>query len=301
MVRNIYIGPLYKSADYSKVNLEFRPTKININASEEVLGLLQNVSFSLGGLACGIQATWVKPFRQQLIGSGVFVAPGVVVSAWHIFNDFMEAAESKGGTLDAEFQAVCMASNNEALFWNIKTLSQGYREREINDEIPASKNRPCDLTVLTCHFSGNQPKEKILSSAHISSRMPLLGEKLSILGLRENRYRAWGKAMELEVYLSHGRVIDVYPDGLSHVPGPCFALSTGAVGGMSGAGVFDCRGAAIGILSTGVEAYGKDNDSGYSIVSSIAPVFDQEVNPSWRHEPLSGPVALKDLNGVNII
>lgn len=274
-------GPLYPNRNYIDTELKFVKMKLFHSGITEHFGRIALPDQMMSGAICGLQATIVPnakknvEFSQQLLGTAFFIAPGIAVSAWHVFEDFLPEPTNgvfENAPMPAEFQLVSPLGQGEALIWPVNSFSVG-------STIGAIGADGSDLTSIGCHLAGEQPIQKVHSCLILTDRFPAIGEKLHIIGLKEPLKRGWSAPVVLETYESVGRVIDVFPNGRGRMPpGPCFAISSGATGGMSGAPVFDNNGFVIGVLSTGTE----DRDNGYSIVSSITPVLNHRITQSWR-------------------
>lgn len=284
-------GPIYPVRDFSKTNLPFVPIRVFSEGDGKGFGQIDLPEALRHGIICGIQAVhWVDGLPKQFIGSGVFVAPGVVISAWHVFVDFFP--KNLNGAMKAEFQVYSLFGGprtGKALIWPIESWS-----------LASYKNEGSDVTVLTCSLFGEHPTQKVHHQAILSGRMPILGEIVTVIGLKELELRNWHEHTPLiNFFMSRGKVIDLFPKGRGPgLPGPCFAIDTGATGGMSGAAVFDSQGAVIGILSTGVDSNG---DNAYSIISSISPALKHDIDPSWIEEAKKGKRKLEEYDLVQIV
>lgn len=272
-------GPLFPKRDFDETRLKF--VRVNLRR----FGTTPNFSKSflsdenMMGAICAIQAVMVPnrrrgiKYSEQLIATAFFVAPGVAITAWHVFKDFLPPIPASGQYLNspmtAEFQVISPLPDREVIIWPVGSFSVG-----------ANTTGGSDLTAIGCHVSGNQPKQTIHHCLELSTRFPVIGEKLYTLGFVEHSKRRWrGGPIRLEVYESAGTVIDVYPKGRGQMPpGPCFAIDSGATGGMSGAPVFDQAGLVMGVLTSGSD----DSQNGYSIVSSVSPVLDHKITQTWR-------------------
>jgi hypothetical protein len=289
MVKNLTIGPLYPQRNFSTTELNFSPVQLGWSWAENGLRRLNNgFGIAMAGLICGVQATtWKSGFKQQFLGTSFFVAPGVAVTAWHVLEDFMHVHETANGlikgTMEAEFQVISLMNDDELLVWPVGGWSMGKVNGEGND-----------FTVMTCHLSGDQPSSKVHHYAELDVRPPVIGERVCILGVKEPDHRNWKSSVaNLEVYTSPGDVLQYYPSGMStRHPGPCFAISSGATGGMSGAPVFSSSGKVLGVLSSGTEDSGND---AYSIVSCIEPLLSHGLKPTWMDTLQEDSITLSKL------
>lgn len=248
------------------------------SGSENSFNKLELPEQLMTGAICGLQATMVPnkkegvDFSEQLLATAFFIAPGVAVSAWHVLDSFLPKLANgrwDNAPMPAEFQVLSFLRNGEVSVWPAGSFSVG-----------ADGSNGSDLMAIGCHLSGTQPTMCIQHCLTVSPRLPAIGERLFMVGLKEPFSRKWNNTkIELEAFESAGTVVEVYASGRGRMPmGPCFALDSGVTGGMSGAPVFDDNGLVVGVLSTGTE----DRDNGYSIVSSISPVLDHIIIQSWR-------------------
>ncbi|MEZ5885312.1 MAG: hypothetical protein R3D56_00190 [Paracoccaceae bacterium] len=274
-------GPLYPLRSYGDTDLQFVKLKVlHRNGTPAGLKKVTWPEHPLDNAICGIQVTMVPDkkngieFFQQLIATAFFIAPGVAISTWHVFKDYLpEPVNGKweNAPLPAEFQIVSFGNQGSLSVWPISSFSVG-----------EDANGGSDLTSIGCHLHGDQPVNKVHGYLETSARFPAIGERLHMRGFKESSPRSWNEyPIRLTQYESAGTVIEVYPNGRGNMPrGPCFCIDSGATGGMSGAPVFDNNGLVIGVLSTGND----DPNSGYSVVSSVAPIFSHKITQTWRPE-----------------
>lgn len=284
-------GPLHPKRNYFDTELRFVNVKLLHSGAGGEFKKLRLPEHLMQGAICGFQATMVPnrkngiDYSEQLLGTAFFIAPGIAVSAWHLLEGFLPKPTNSrwvNAPMPAEFQILSPLQEGEVLVWPIQSFSNA-----------ANASGGSDVMAIGCHLSGQQPTHKIHHYLTVSPRLPAIGEKLHIIGFKEPSQRIWNRRMiNLEMYESVGHVIDTYPNGRGRMPsGPCFALSTGATGGMSGAPVFDNDGVVVGILSTGIDA----QTGAYSIVSSIAPVFSHKITQSWCRDPIINPVTVHEI------
>lgn len=111
-----------------------------------------------------------------------------------------------------------------------------------------------DLAVLSMTLSSRYPADKRFMTASLTTRMPALGDVLTVTGLSATgdgtEAIASNTRIEMTTQCKLGRVIDRYPNGRDrHLPGPCLAVECAVPGGTSGGPVFDSRGYLVGLLS----------------------------------------------------
>lgn len=203
-------------------------------------------------------------------GSAVLVGPGLAICAAHVLQDqgFYEKLTSAGATLVG--QAPFPGGMH---LWTVNYVTL----------VPDS-----DLAMLSMSLTSNYPQDRRFTTAHITTRMPQVGDELTLTGFSANREtEEIGPAirMELRPGCLKTKVLQVYPDGAgTMVPGPCVAVDFEASGGMSGGPVFDSRGFLVGVVSTAV--VGGDA----SFVSHVWPALVRsQANPVWPLDPYPRP------------
>lgn len=205
-------------------------------------------------------------------GSAVLVGPGLAVCAAHVLHEqgFYEKIIGTEATLVAQAP---IGGGMHLWMINYVTL------------VPDS-----DLAILSMSLTSNYPADRRFSVAHITTRMPQVGDELTLTGLsarRETETIAHETRVELVPGCLKTRVLDVYPEGAgSMFAGPCIAVSGEAAGGMSGGPVFDSRGFLVGVVSTAI--VGGDT----SFVSHIWPALVRsQARPVWPPDPYPRPQA----------
>ena len=140
-----------------------------------------------------------------------------------------------------------------------------------------------------------------LVRAAISTRIPALGERLTILGFRvadgpgsdlvlENGLGKKDVRVDMRLLMSSGFVTDHYLKGRDSVmaPFPCVALDCPTQGGMSGGPAFDAQGSFVGVLSAGFAG-------GPSLLSLLWPSLLWKTLGGWPAGTLPGSFRLLDL------
>jgi len=181
-------------------------------------------------------------------GSGVMVAPGLVLSATHVLRDHADAIVNR------ELSVYCIGvrSGHRADLWAVR---RSLRYAEDNS----------DIMFLGVELNSEISDDWYVSCLPISTRTPVVGETLTIVGYRFDRPDALPELLPIvrgvravgrgDLFVAVGETETVhYPrrDALL-APFPAVEISCGSLGGMSGGAVIDESGALIGILSRGFE------------------------------------------------
>lgn len=205
-------------------------------------------------------------------GSGVMVGPGIALCAAHVLseNNFYDKLQTDDATLVAQ----APLNDGGMLLWTVLRVAL----------VPGS-----DLAVLSMALTSSYPKHRQFMTASLTTRMPAIGEVLTVTGLsaRGDGTNAIASPMRIEIapQCQLGPVIDRYPDGRDRrMPGPCLAIECAVPGGTSGGPVFDNRGYLVGLLSASYEG------TAISFVSHIWPALVRaQACPVWPPQPYRRP------------
>lgn len=206
-------------------------------------------------------------------GSAAMVGPGLAVCARHVLED--QGYLNKLITGDATLIAQAPLPNG-MLLWTVMRVST----------VPGT-----DLAVLSMTLSSSFPLDRQFLFASLTTRMPVIGDVLTVTGLsavRRTEDRSNAIRVDVVPGCVYGRVIDRYPDGRdrSMLPGPCIAVDCDARGGMSGGPVFDSRGYLVGVVSSSYEG------EMTTFVSHIWPALVKtKACPVWPNAPYPLPPA----------
>ena len=170
-------------------------------------------------------------------GSGVMVGPGLALCAAHVLHehDFYGKLQRDEGTLVVQ----APLPDGGMLLWTVLRIAL----------VPDS-----DLAVLSMALTSRYPADRRFMTAWLTTRMPALGDVLTVTGLSAagdgTEAIASNTRIEMAPQSQLGRVIDRYLNGRDRrLPGPCLAVECAVPGGTSGGPVFDCRGYLLGLLS----------------------------------------------------
>lgn len=215
-------------------------------------------------------------------GSGVMVGPGLALCAAHVLHehDFYNKLQRGEATLVVQ----APLPNGGMLLWTVLRMTL----------VPDS-----DLAVLSMTLTSRYPADRRFMTAWLTTRMPALGDVLTVTGLS-----ATGNGTEAIASRTHiemapqcqlGSVIDRYPNGRDRrLPGPCLAVECAVPGGTSGGPVFDSRGYLVGLLSASYDG------AEISFVSHLWPALVRaKACPVWPPAPyrLPAPGTLLHLGG----
>jgi hypothetical protein len=206
-------------------------------------------------------------------GSGVMVAPGLVVSATHVLRDHADAIAAR----DLSVYCIGVRSGQRADLW---AVPRSLRYAEDNS----------DIMFLSVELSSEISDDWYVSCIPISTRMPAERERLQIVGYRCERpdaapeplpfirgVRAVGRG---DLYVAVGETETIhYPqrDALL-APFPAIEIGCGALGGMSGGAVIDEQGALVGILS---RSFDTEDGRGPSTAAWIIHALMFDVTLPW--------------------
>jgi hypothetical protein len=175
-------------------------------------------------------------------GSGVTVAPGLVLGATHVLRHHADAIAAKALSV----YCIGVRSGGRADLWAVPR-SLRYAEDH------------SDIMFLGVELNSEISDDWYVSCLPISTRVPEEGEPLTIVGYRFDReeakplpiingVRAVGRG---DLYIAAGEVEKIYYPHRDRLlaPFPAIEIKCGSLGSMSGGAVIDQAGALVGILS----------------------------------------------------
>jgi hypothetical protein len=221
------------------------------------------------------------------MGSAVMVAPGIAFTASHVLE------EERPQILAGRYRVCCVGyTSSGPRFWRLNEFNQ------INDS---------DLAILTLKYASELPADGLFVQTMITTRLPGIGEKVMISGVRASRNRV--EADELmrfpiidgvyrygvDVRIGVGEVTAHHIDNrrLFGLGGPVIEVSCSTPGGLSGGPAFDKDGKIFGILSSSID----DPDGrGPSCVSMIWPALAFTIRPAFLEHSMPASFRLLDLD-----
>lgn len=205
-------------------------------------------------------------------GSGVMVGPGLALCAAHVLHEHDFYGKLQRGEATLVVQAPL--PDGGMLLWTVLRIAL----------VPDS-----DLAVLSMALSSRYPEDRRFMTAWLTTRMPVLGDVLTVTGLSAagdgTEAIASNTRIEMAPQCQLGRVIDRYPNGRDRrLPGPCLAVECAVPGGTSGGPVFDNRGYLVGLLSASYDG------AEISFVSHVWPALVRaQACPVWPPAPYKRP------------
>ncbi|WP_313553133.1 serine protease [Brevundimonas sp.] len=171
-----------------------------------------------------------------IVGSGVMVAPGMVLTATHVLDEI----EEKGG-----HPLLLSFLPDAARAWlpiDVSTLtgpSEFYPDRTVSS----------DITLVSCSLNSDALAPAPLRLAPMKVALPLLGDRLWAVGFRHQLIE--NGAAYVSPMISSGVVTQAFPMGRGErMPSPCFEVAMETIGGMSGGAVMNAQGEVVGIVSS---------------------------------------------------
>lgn len=207
---------------------------------------------------------------QHILGTGVLVAPGVVMTARHV----VEAQEQqlRGG----EQELICSGITADGLvIWRCRGVTLLGNT---------------DIAFLMVEAASALPNT--LRQVTLTTRMPRVGEKIVIVGIRHHADSPVEITSEtnLSMMAASGDVVARYEQRRDSVllPHPCFEVNCAAIGGMSGGPAFDEDGFLVGLVTSSIEG----ESTGPTFVSLPWPAFAETINPIWPAGLYKTPTSL---------
>lgn len=269
-------GTIKPDPAVSATSTELGDLKFQAHRSKLHLGLgagaLPQLDFYGGTL---LYVHFAERGAHSIDGSAVLVAPGIALCATHVFQDLLEKLKA-GRT-----SAICVSATQGGMqIWRVASVAQ----------IPRT-----DLTLLGLTYASDIPDDKTFSQAAITTRLPVVGERVTLAGFRSKRVSAsdgGDVASDGNVLVSVAEVTQVYPHGRDRfmMYWPVIEVNGPAWGGMSGGPVFDADGFLIGIVCSSFTT--RDERDGPAYVSLLLPALTYQFEAGW---PRPSHASLLDL------
>jgi V8-like Glu-specific endopeptidase len=210
-------------------------------------------------------------------GTAVMIAPGLALTASHVFSDLLPDLASGKASLG------CIGIRTSGLdIWTVRKVSSS----ETNDLAYLSLE---PLSALTdgWHFSCLQ----------LTTRTPAVGEELNIVGFRFLDVKERGKdyLAEGDLYAAGGEVTATYYPARDAVrmPFPAIEIACDSLGGMSGGAVLDSESFLVGIISSGYAA--SEGQIGTTYAAWVIGGLNRELEIPWPPGIYSDPTHVLDM------
>lgn len=183
-----------------------------------------------------------------MIGSGVMVGPGLLLTATHVLDEF-----PKSGVAPV-FLTFLPGVARAWLPQEVVTTS-GVSKFDERRKVVS------DLSLVSCTLNSDAHADLPLMLAPMQIALPLIGERLWAMGFRHQGID--GHAGLVTPFISSGLVTAAFPNGRGErMASSCFEVDMGTIGGMSGGAVVNSQGYLVGIVSSSF-------DSGPSYITLI--------------------------------
>lgn len=209
-------------------------------------------------------------------GSGVFVAPGLVLGAKHVVNDM--------GTMDPRWKRDEHEENDfEDPDFDIRIYQAPRLKQPVLWYVKGSvsRSKDTDIAIVPVEPESRMAKwaaERALRGALVPWRLepPPVGETVELYGYPKSFVRNDGDihSGRIQWKQQHGVVTDVFPKMRTHghVDFPSFRIDRPVESGFSGGPVF-YRGALVGITSIGTEVKEGEDLIGDTYIASLWPLI----------------------------
>lgn len=213
-----------------------------------------------------LAVTFATKDHQKVLGTACLLAPGLALTAGHIFDDEILASIDCG---NGSIQALGIGQASEGGFWritHITTCPEG------------------DVAYLSLARASAMSSDGKLRRFRLTTRSPAIGETLTLFGFRIPQVDQSDAGNRIDfvgqMYVSGGPVSEVLLHGRDRVmmPFPAIRVDCAAVGGMSGGPVMDQHGALVGITST---SWDTPDGSGPTYIAWLVGGLNMRLTIEW--------------------
>lgn len=174
-----------------------------------------------------------------VLGSGVMVGPGLLLTATHVLDEFLTDGP---GPVFLTF----LPDNCRAWLPRDRMTVTGPSQFDERRKIKS------DITLVSCTLNSQAHASAPLMLAPMEVALPLVGDRLWAMGFRHQGMD--GHSALVTPFVSSGLVTAAFPHGRGErMASPCFEVDMDTRGGMSGGPVVNADGRLVGILSSSLE------------------------------------------------
>lgn len=178
--------------------------------------------------------------KFAVIGSGVMVAPGVVLTATHVLEEF---PPSGPGPIFVSF-----LPNNAGRVWLPAGTVTCSGPSQFN-AIEQNRKTISDISIASCELHSDAQINYPLSMIPMEVCLPIPSQRLWAIGFRQGQLD--DDATPITPLVSSGLVTCCYTNGRGdRMPSPCVEVNMECFGGMSGGPVLNEDGRVVGIVSS---------------------------------------------------
>lgn len=254
-----------------------------VESADQTIKSLANWGIFEGALlSVGFQSSAAEGLRLE--GSAVMIAPGLAVTATHVFNEDYTDDELMSGHQAMALQGI--RSDHTADMWRVEKIVYSPGD---------------DMALLSVAPMSRIHPEWFISTFSLTTRTPRRGELITVVGFREEqalRATESDGTAHLSVgdfYIAQGQVGEVYPDGRDSfsIPCPTFEVQCGSLGAMSGGAVLDSAGKLMGIISRG---FATEDGKGPTYATVINEALDRPIEINWPPDLYDGKLAIHEID-----
>lgn len=214
----------------------------------------------------------------EIVGTAFVAAPGLALSASHVFADRLDAVSN-----GLEVPYALGIDQQEIRIWRITSINTVERD---------------DIALLSLQASSALPECRTYYQFALTTRTPQIGETLQVFGFRNETV---GSSFHGNMLAASGRVEAVYQDGRDKVllPYPVIEISAGSHGGMSGGIAIDVSGHVVGVISLGMDSV---EHTGPTYVAWVVKALPRRTKIDWPPGFYPRAVSLIEMDeGVSMI
>lgn len=179
------------------------------------------------------------PAGNTVIGSGVMVARGLLLTATHVLDEF------KGSGVGPVCMSFLPSGPRVWLPYASTTVSR-------QSKYDPNHSVASDISLVSCTLNSDAILQEPLMLTPMRIALPLIGQRLWAFGFRHQTISH--NIPLVTPFVSSGRVSGVFPYGRGErMPSPCIEVDMDTLGGMSGGPVVNDQGEVIGIVSSSWE------------------------------------------------